>query len=179
MTRRIEHVRAEAGPETAAVLEQMLKDQGSTPPTADPASVHTHLTPGRRSGAAPKVTKAPHRVLGDSDNGAAVGRDGAGDRHNPAPTDHHYGGSSAMACGVPVVGIADGAGPEVVGDRAGIFVAPRGNVETSLGDALTKLCFEPELRRSMGAARLDHYRSQWSNERWGEELETIITRWVR
>lgn len=80
----------------------------------------------------------------------------------------------AMACGVPVVGVADGAGREVVGDRAGMFVAPANDMETGLGDALAKLYFEPELCRSMGAAGLDHYRSQWSNERWDEELEAII-----
>lgn len=85
----------------------------------------------------------------------------------------------AMACGVPVVGIADGAGREVVGDRAGMFVAPANDMETGLGDALTKLYFEPELCRSMGAAGLDHYRSQWSNERWDEELEAIIAPWAR
>jgi hypothetical protein len=38
VTRRIEHVRAEAGPETAIVLEQMLKEQEALrPPPTQPA----------------------------------------------------------------------------------------------------------------------------------------------
>ena len=84
----------------------------------------------------------------------------------------------AMACGVPIVGVADGAAPEVVGDRAGILVTPTHDVETGMGEALAKLCAEPELRGRMGAAGVDRYRSRWSNEPWAEELEAIIARWA-
>jgi glycosyltransferase involved in cell wall biosynthesis len=67
---------------------------------------------------------------------------------------------------------------EVVGNRAGLLVTPTHDVETGLGEALAKLYAEPALRRRMGAAGLDRYRSRWSSEPWAEEREAIIARWA-
>lgn len=48
VTRRIEHVRAEAGPETAAVLERALKEGALSPLPAQPAFTPTAPADGVR-----------------------------------------------------------------------------------------------------------------------------------
>jgi glycosyltransferase involved in cell wall biosynthesis len=80
----------------------------------------------------------------------------------------------SMACAVPVVGVAEGAGTEVVGD-AGIFVAGGTNAASRLGDALAILYRDGRRRTNCGEVGRRRYDSIFSGNGWSDKLERILT----
>lgn len=81
----------------------------------------------------------------------------------------------SMACAVPVVGVADGAGIEVVGEDAGVFVPTGPEVAARLGEAMARLYFDAGQRAGTGAAGRHRYWSTFAGQGWAEELERTLT----
>jgi len=66
----------------------------------------------------------------------------------------------AMACGKPIIASAVGGIPDMVGDDAGLLVAP-GDVN-QLTSAMLLLARDSELRKRMGIAAKERYRELFS-----------------
>jgi len=66
----------------------------------------------------------------------------------------------AMAHGIPVIASEIGGIPDMIGDDAGIRVAP-GDI-TALAEAMLRLASDPELRRQMGVAAQERYQKLFS-----------------
>ena len=82
----------------------------------------------------------------------------------------------SMACGVPVVGVAEGASCEVVGDWAGILISPRAPIETGLGEALAKLAHDDALRQRLGILGRQKVAEMFERQGWAEKLELILNK---
>jgi len=80
----------------------------------------------------------------------------------------------SMACAAPVVGIAEGAGTEVVGDDAGVFVPPGPGVAARLANAMTHFYIDPYRRADAGAAGRHRYLSTFAGKGWAEELDRML-----
>jgi glycosyltransferase involved in cell wall biosynthesis len=78
----------------------------------------------------------------------------------------------AMAHGVPVVAVAEGAVGEGVIDRVSGYLVPRNTADFAA--AVTKLLASPELRREMGAAGRSTIEQQWSWAARGRRLEDAL-----
>ena len=84
----------------------------------------------------------------------------------------------AMAQGVPIVGSAVSAIPEVVADgETGLLLPPR-DVD-GLAGALGRLLTEPDTRAAMGAAAVSRLRGAFSAERMAEETLAVYQRALR
>ena len=66
----------------------------------------------------------------------------------------------AMAHGIPVIASEVGGIPDMIGDDAGIRVAPGDTA--ALAEAMLRLTNDPELRRQMGAAAQERYQKLFS-----------------
>ena len=66
----------------------------------------------------------------------------------------------AMAHGIPVIASEVGGIPDMIGDNAGIRVAPGDTA--ALAEAMLRLANDPELRRQMGAAAQERYQKLFS-----------------
>lgn len=66
----------------------------------------------------------------------------------------------AMAHGIPVIASEVGGIPDMIGDDAGIRVAPGDTA--ALAEAMLRLANDPELRRQMGAAAQERYQKLFS-----------------
>lgn len=82
----------------------------------------------------------------------------------------------AMACGLPVIATRVGNVPEMVRDGATGLLTPVDD-EATLAGAITRLCRQPDLRRTLGAAARQHILdAHLSWDRTAEEFETIFRR---
>jgi glycosyltransferase involved in cell wall biosynthesis len=81
----------------------------------------------------------------------------------------------AMYHAKPVVAANSGATPEVVRDGETGLLVDYGNVE-QLGQAITSLCLDPELRKRLGAAGQRRLQTQFSFEQFRERFNGIISR---
>jgi glycosyltransferase involved in cell wall biosynthesis len=85
----------------------------------------------------------------------------------------------AMSCGVPVVGVAAGAAPEVIGDAAGILVAPGEGTAERLTRAMVHLSEAPGLRTGAGVEAATRARALFGDSQYGGDLEALLKRWAR
>jgi glycosyltransferase involved in cell wall biosynthesis len=66
----------------------------------------------------------------------------------------------AMSHGIPVIASEVGGIPDMIGDDAGIRVAPGDS--TALAEAMLRLAKDPELRKKMGVAAQERYQKLFS-----------------
>lgn len=78
----------------------------------------------------------------------------------------------AQAAGVPVVVGDSGGAPETVTPDTGLVVS--GRSDDAVTAALLKLLGDPGLRARMGDAGRQHVRAEWTWERLGRQLQTIL-----
>ena len=81
----------------------------------------------------------------------------------------------SMACGVPVVGVSEGASVEVVGDEGGVLVPPGSGFEQRLGQALVKLEADAAHRQTLGRSGYRVFVEKHNPEQWVERLEAILS----
>ena len=79
----------------------------------------------------------------------------------------------AAAAGLPSIGTAINAIPEIVVDGESGILVPPGDVP-ALAEALTALVTSPEKRSAMGAAARRHIETAGSVARYGERLAWLI-----
>ena len=79
----------------------------------------------------------------------------------------------SMACGVPVVGVADGAAPEVVQD-SGLLVEPGDQLAEHLGAALVDLAKNPDRRSALVSRAIELIRTEHDHDRWIMALQDIL-----
>ncbi|MGH3427444.1 MAG: glycosyltransferase, partial [Mycobacteriales bacterium] len=85
----------------------------------------------------------------------------------------------AMACGVPVIGVAEGASLEVVGEYAGILAAPGDGLQDRLTNALVRFYDDQHLRERTAIAALERFQLRFSHDTYGMELEALLARWAK
>jgi glycosyltransferase involved in cell wall biosynthesis len=81
----------------------------------------------------------------------------------------------SMACGVPVVGVSEGASVEVVGDKGGVLVPPGSGFEQRLGEALVRLEADAAHRQTLGRSGYHVFVENHNTEQWVERLEAILS----
>jgi len=81
----------------------------------------------------------------------------------------------AMHYAKPVIAANSGATPEVVVDGETGLLVDYGNVE-QLGQAITSLCLDPELRRQFGTAGQLRLQTHFSFEQFKERFDRVISR---
>jgi phosphatidylinositol alpha-1,6-mannosyltransferase len=78
----------------------------------------------------------------------------------------------AAACGIPVIAGRSGGSHEAVDDGATGFVVD-GRAVAEVGDALSRLCHDAELRERMGLAARDRAVTEFSYDRLVDRLAPI------
>lgn len=80
----------------------------------------------------------------------------------------------AMACGLPVIAVAEGGIPEIVADGVTGFLTKRS--ATAFADRLAAVLRSPELREALGAAGREAAEQQWSWDGTVNTLESHLQR---
>lgn len=84
----------------------------------------------------------------------------------------------AMACGLPIISTRYGAIPDLVLDEVNGFVIPPGNRE-QLIDKICHLATSPVKRLEMGRRSSELYRTQFTREKWAQQLGDLFINVVK